>query len=226
MQPGAPDTPQTPDHGAIYTEGFPTVAEIGRAHLSITRGQRSVVYAYGGTFVLFFFHVVAIAWLAQGFAAWRGGSSVVVILLPLAVLCYLLFLDYAYYLQGFIVGSWLHRKLGDRLSKYRWCLSERGVRQEEPDATTDLTWDAASGYLLRRHAVILKMGVTAQHHVFTRRMLGSDEDWIRLRWLVYRQLGLCPKCGYTLRGLTSETCPECGHALDTPTHAQGDRAKS
>jgi hypothetical protein len=46
-------------------------------------------------------------------------------------------------------------------------------------------------------------------------------------WLAYRQRGplvrrsrwqpVCPECGYSLRRLTSDRCPECGEAFPTPS---------
>src|SRR5687768_2249915 len=35
----------------------------------------------------------------------------------------------------------------------------------------------------------------------------------------------CRKCGYTLTGLSSERCPECGQALSEDTIVYGERAR-
>ncbi len=44
--------------------------------------------------------------------------------------------------------------------------------------------------------------------------------FIKSRRLTRRQkLGLCPSCGYNLHHLTSCTCPECGHTLDSKSTA-------
>lgn len=41
---------------------------------------------------------------------------------------------------------------------------------------------------------------------------------LRRRWRAARrrELGLCPACGYSLQGITSRHCPECGTATSRP----------
>lgn len=46
---------------------------------------------------------------------------------------------------------------------------------------------------------------------------------LRSRYWKKRIEGACNKCGYSLTGLTSSRCPECGAAIDMPAHSSSIR---
>ncbi|HEY7115307.1 MAG TPA: hypothetical protein VH475_01905 [Tepidisphaeraceae bacterium] len=56
--------------------------------------------------------------------------------------------------------------------------------------------------------------------------------WLPARWPFYRgrrlraarrhEGGLCEQCGYDLRGLASDRCPECGHLVAAPSEGVGN----
>ncbi len=132
-------------------------------------------------------------------------------------------------LGGFICGvlitlAWSHLQWGVFYLKHKLKLAvspgkpimveagPEGVAVRHARVLRWASWSEIGVFRFDAHVSVL--GVDESSFLIPSSVFATEEDCRTFRSLAIKALGQCSKCEYPLRGITRETCPECGHPID------------
>ncbi len=140
---------------------------------------------------------------------WQWWHLVVPVVAVLAV--------YRWIIHPYVMGRRQLRRLhANGKAPGAWAFSQVGIQHVGSETDLRLNWNLVTRAVVTKRYVVLRIG-QGDFHVFTTYMFATPTDWYNFRTGIIRNFIGCRACGYDLYSMESDTCPECGKAIDLPS---------